>query len=123
MNPYNKNITLGILGGLGPMSSAYFYELVTEHTCAECDQDHIDIILSSRASTPDRTAFITGGSNDNPLFAMKEEAMKLISVGVDVKDRALGVNHRIVCRINTVASGIEIIASTGNKNCSALISL
>lgn len=84
MNPFNKNITLGILGGLGPMSSAYFYELVTEHTYAECDQDHIDIILSSRATTPDRTAFITGASNDNPLFTMKEEALKLISVGVDV---------------------------------------
>ncbi|MBQ7714243.1 MAG: aspartate/glutamate racemase family protein, partial [Clostridia bacterium] len=49
---------LGILGGLGPLSSAYFYELVTKHTKASRDQDHIDMIISSRATTPDRTAFI-----------------------------------------------------------------
>ena len=29
---------LGVIGGLGPASSAYFYELVTEHTKAEKDQ-------------------------------------------------------------------------------------
>ena len=63
MNPYKENITLGILGGLGPMSSAYFYELITKHTYAERDQDHIDIILSSRATTPDRTAYILDDSN------------------------------------------------------------
>ena len=52
-----KQPLLGILGGLGPMSSAYFYELITAHTKASRDQDHIDIILSSNASTPDRTAY------------------------------------------------------------------
>ena len=36
---------LGILGGLGPMATVYFYELVTRHTQAACDQDHIDICL------------------------------------------------------------------------------
>ena len=49
-----KKPLLGILGGLGPMSSVYFYELITAHTKARRDQEHIDIILSSRASTPDR---------------------------------------------------------------------
>lgn len=76
--------TLGVLGGLGPMSSVYFYELVTENTAAEKDQDHLDMILSSRASTPDRTAFILGHSDSNPLPVMKEEAAKLVSCGADV---------------------------------------
>ena len=42
--------TLGILGGLGPMSSVYFYEMITSHTLAERDQDHINVLLSSRAT-------------------------------------------------------------------------
>ena len=46
----------GIIGGLGPMASVYFYEMITEHTLAKCDQDHIDLLLTSRATTPDRTA-------------------------------------------------------------------
>ena len=64
-----KRKLLGIIGGLGPMSSAYFYELITEHTLASRDQDHIDIILSSHATTPDRTDYILGRSNESPLPA------------------------------------------------------
>ena len=85
MNITTKNRPLlGILGGLGPMASAYFYELITAHTKASCDQDHIDIILSSRASTPDRTAFITGRSLESPLPFMVEDATRLEVYGADV---------------------------------------
>lgn len=72
---------LGILGGLGPMASAYFYEMITEHTDAHCDQDHIDIILSSRASTPDRTDYILGRSGESPVPAMVEDARSLEAFG------------------------------------------
>ncbi len=74
---------MGILGGLGPMASAYFYEVITAHTKASCDQDHIDIILSSRSSTPDRTAFITGKSDDSPLPFMIQDAKRLEAYGAD----------------------------------------
>jgi len=76
-----KRKLLGIIGGLGPMSSAYFYELVTEHTRASCDQDHIDMIISSRASTPDRTDYILGRSPDSPLPCMIEDARALETYG------------------------------------------
>ena len=45
---------LGILGGLGPAASCYLYQMLTDHTPAARDQDHLDIVISSRASTPDR---------------------------------------------------------------------
>lgn len=79
----NKEL-LGILGGLGPLASAYFYELITEHTKALKDQDHIDIILSSRATTPDRTDFILGKSDESPLPYMIEDAVLLEKYGADV---------------------------------------
>lgn len=72
---------LGILGGLGPMATVYFYEMLTSHTEAAVDQDHIDLLISSRATTPDRTAFILGKSEDNPLPAMIEEAKRLAHAG------------------------------------------
>ncbi len=74
---------LGILGGLGPLSSAYFYEMITRHTKASCDQEHIDIILSSRAGTPDRTAYILGSSTESPVPFMVEDAERLESYGAD----------------------------------------
>lgn len=80
----NKSKLLGILGGLGPMATAYFYELLTAKTVAECDQDHIDMVISSRASTPDRSDYILGKSTDNPLPVMIEEAKKLEAYGADL---------------------------------------
>ncbi len=76
--------TLGILGGLGPMSSVYFYEMLTAHTRASCDQDHLHLLISSRADTPDRTAFILGHSTANPLPVMTEEAVRLERAGADL---------------------------------------
>lgn len=75
---------LGVLGGLGPMSSAYFYRLVTENTMARTDQEHLDIVISSKASTPDRSAFILGTSKEDPLPVMVEEAKKLVAFGAGV---------------------------------------
>jgi len=72
---------LGILGGLGPLASAYFYEMITEFTKADCDQEHIDIILSSRASTPDRTDYILGKNNASPLPYMIHDARSLETYG------------------------------------------
>lgn len=76
-----KRKLLGIIGGLGPLSSAYFYELITKHTEASRDQEHIDIILSSHATTPDRTDFILGRSKESPLPAMISDAVSLERYG------------------------------------------
>lgn len=75
---------LGVLGGLGPMSTFYFCELLTAHTSATRDADHIDMLISSRASTPDRTAFILGESTDDPLPVMKREARRLTEAGAEL---------------------------------------
>ena len=36
---------LGIIGGLGPMATAYFMELLINMTDAKCDQDHLEMII------------------------------------------------------------------------------
>ncbi|MBQ3490801.1 MAG: aspartate/glutamate racemase family protein [Clostridia bacterium] len=76
--------TLGILGGLGPAASVYFYQLITEHTEARCDQDHLDIILISKASIPDRTDYILGKSEESPLPAMEAGVKKLAESGAQI---------------------------------------
>ncbi|MBR5869711.1 MAG: amino acid racemase [Clostridia bacterium] len=80
----NKSPVLGILGGLGPMATAYFYELLISHTQAERDQDHIDIIINSHATTPDRTAFITGRSDEDPLAVMVDDIRRMKTYGADL---------------------------------------
>ena len=95
---------LGILGGLGPMSSAYLYRLITEHTMAERDQDHIDIILSSRAATPDRTDFILGRSGDSPLPFMIKDAQRLENFGADGIIIACNTAHYFIDEVRRAVS-------------------
>lgn len=61
---------LGVIGGLGPMASAWFMELVTRMTDARVDQEHLDMILYSAPSIPDRSAFLLGNSSQSPLPEM-----------------------------------------------------
>ena len=87
---------LGILGGLGPLSSAYLYKLITEHTLAARDQDHIDIVINSRATTPDRTDFILGRSDESPVGAMVEDARRLEAYGADAIVIACNTAHYFI---------------------------
>ncbi|HCU08081.1 MAG TPA: aspartate racemase [Clostridiales bacterium] len=52
---------LGVLGGMGPLASQLLYRRITEKTMAMKDQDHIDLILLSHATMPDRTEAILSG--------------------------------------------------------------
>lgn len=84
MNTEKKPSVLGILGGLGPMSGVYFCEMLTSHTRASRDSEHINFLLSSRADTPDRSSFILGTSPHDPTPSMINEARRLESAGADI---------------------------------------
>jgi len=77
-----SNRCLGVMGGLGPQATAYFMELVTIMTDAVCDQQHINMIIFSIPSTPDRTAYILDHSKPDPLPYMLEAGKQLAGQGV-----------------------------------------
>lgn len=79
-----KRPVLGVLGGLGPAASCYLYQMLIDHTPASRDQDHIDVVISSRASTPDRTAYIKGESTDDPFAVMEQDGRSLVAYGATV---------------------------------------
>lgn len=49
---------LGIIGGMGPMASAVFYDMISSKADASCDQENLNLILLSHAGMPDRTRAI-----------------------------------------------------------------
>ena len=79
-----KKKILGILGGMGPAASARFYALLTEFTAAEKDGDHMEILIYSLPSIPDRTEFILGQSELSPLPMMKKAILGLKKSGAEV---------------------------------------
>lgn len=62
--------TLGVIGGLGPMATAYFMELVTKMTKAGCDQEHVQMLVYSQPTIPDRTAYILKKTPNSPVPEM-----------------------------------------------------
>ena len=75
---------LGIIGGLGPMATAFFLQLIIEMTDAKTDQEHIEVLLHSKPQIPDRTEFILGKSTNNPMPDMLEIGERLYEQGADV---------------------------------------
>ena len=75
---------LGIIGGLGPAATIYFMDLITRMTKAECDQEHLEMLVHSVPSIPDRTAYILGKSSENPLPRIIETGQALERWGADV---------------------------------------
>ncbi|MCM1120614.1 MAG: amino acid racemase [bacterium] len=76
--------TLGVLGGLGPMASAYFLQLITQMSEARTDQEHMEVILHSKPQIPDRTQFILGRSGDNPVPQMVLAGRGLAAQGAEL---------------------------------------
>ena len=91
---------LGILGGLGPAASCYLYQMLIDHTPAERDQDHLDVVISSRASTPDRTAYILGQSDEDPFAVMEQDGKNLVRYGATVLAIACNTAHYFYDRLS-----------------------
>lgn len=74
--------TIGILGGMGPEATAYFYELIVNQTRAETDQEHIKVIIYSNPEIPPRTdAILKRGPSPTPLLV--EGFQRLKNAGAD----------------------------------------
>lgn len=61
---------LGVIGGLGPIATAHFMELVINMTDAGTDQEHLPMIVYNMPGIPDRTAYILDNTKENPLPEM-----------------------------------------------------
>lgn len=75
-------MTLGVIGGLGPIATAYFMELVIKMTDAHCDQEHLEMIIYNCPQIPDRTEYLLGRSKESPLVPMIEIGKRLCGQNV-----------------------------------------
>ncbi|MDP8098269.1 aspartate/glutamate racemase family protein [Pasteurella atlantica] len=83
---------LGIMGGMGPMATVDLYSKITALTPANCDQEHIPIVIDSFPQIEDRTAYILT-QNESPLDKMIESATRLEKAGAEALLIACNTAH------------------------------
>lgn len=72
---------VGVLGGVGPLATATFLKMVTMLTPADSDQDNLDLVVLSHATTPDRTARILDETKPDPTPVLRSDALRLQAIG------------------------------------------
>jgi len=79
----NGKKLLGILGGMGPEATVYFFKKIVEFTEAERDQEHIPIMIYNYPQIPDRVCAYVG-CGESPLRELINGVKKLQSAGADI---------------------------------------
>lgn len=113
---------LGVIGGMGPMATQLFYKNVIEMTDAKADQEHIDMIILSHASVPDRTTAIKSGDTDKVFNVLLNDAKMLEENNVSAIAIPCNTSHyfwdRLQCEINVPIINMvrETVMSIKEKN-------
>lgn len=84
---------LGVIGGMGPLATVSFYERVVLNTVAKCDNEHIDMVVLSHASMPDRTKCIIENKGGEFLEVIKKDFKILEDIGVEAVAIPCNTSH------------------------------
>lgn len=122
---------LGVLGGMGPLASQLFYEMVTEMTDAACDQEHIDMMILSHATMPDRTEAILSGDTKAVCDLFLKDCRMLEQAGCKAIVAACNTAHYFLHRIepdlripliSMVRATADAVAAESDKSRIAILS-
>lgn len=95
---------LGIIGGMGPQATNTFYKMIIDMTHAQKDQDHINIIILSHATMPDRTEAIESGNLSVLLKKLQEDAIFLEQSGASCIAIPCNTSHVVMDDIQKMVS-------------------
>lgn len=107
MDNDNKKV-LGVLGGMGPLATQLFYKMVIEKSDAKCDQEHLNMIIYSHATMPDRTKAIMEGRAGELLQLLLKDAQMLEANGAGAIAIPCNTSHILADRLQE-RIGIPII--------------
>ncbi|WP_336921445.1 aspartate/glutamate racemase family protein [Aquipuribacter sp. SD81] len=99
---------VGVVGGVGPLATAYFLDRVVRLTDAATDQEHVDLVVHQRASTPDRTAFLLGRSAEDPGPVLAASAADLVRLGARAVVLPCNTAEPFLPQVRA-AAGVEVV--------------
>ena len=115
---------LGVIGGMGPEATELLYHKIIKHTEADCDQEHIDMIILNHATVPDRTKAILEGREEDVISVLKKDISLLSDCGVSNIVIPCNTSHCFFDKlsegaktniINMVEETVDYIKESGRK--------
>jgi aspartate racemase len=102
-----KGPVIGIIGGMGPQAGIYLADRIVANSIASLDGDHLSVaLLSFPSDIADRTAFLTGRSDQNPADGILDVALNLIGLGCGILGMPCNTAHAPAIR-DRVSQEIE----------------
>jgi len=96
----DKELTVGILGGMGPAATSHFFNLIIDQSNADIDQDHLRIVLDNNPKIPDRTEYLLN-DGANPLPLLLETAKNVERLGADILTIPCNTSHAFLKEIRS----------------------
>jgi aspartate racemase len=103
-----RHKTIGILGGMGPEATAYFFDLIIRNTAAGRDREHVPVILRSDPRVPDRTdAVLDKGESPVPMLRAGMKALR--RAGADIMVMPCITAHYFLKDIAAARSNVPFV--------------
>lgn len=99
---------LGVIGGMGPLATSVFYDMIIEKTDAKSDQENINMIILNHATIPDRTEAIENGTEDEVIDLLVHDAKFLEQSGASCIAITCNTAHFMIEKVQKQI-GIPII--------------
>lgn len=99
-NPVSPPLLLGILGGMGPQATSYFYDQLIQNTPTQTDEGHIPAIIYSNTQIPSRQLAIKEMNYVPVVQSMKNSLELLIHAGADYLVIPCNTAHFFIDQIN-----------------------
>lgn len=116
---------LGIIGGVGPLATAYFMQLLIQKTEAHTDQENMPMIVFNDPQIPDRTSYILDNAEPDPLPELVKVAQWLQNAGADFLAIPCNTAHYFydsisesvsIPLVNILQETADVIAKKTNKH-------
>ncbi len=105
-------LTVGILGGMGPLATVDLFEKIVRCTPANFDQEHLKVIVYNNPQIPSRVEAIVNGAQ-SPRAALVEAAQFLERSGADIIAMPCNTAHYWFADIRQ-AVGVRLINMVEN---------
>jgi aspartate racemase len=95
---------VGILGGMGPQSTADLFLRIIRSTPIEKEQDHLRIVIDNNPKVPDRTEVLLSGDSGPAVSALTETARNLERAGAELIGMPCNTAHAFIAEIRSSVS-------------------